>query len=242
MNAIEGKRILIRGPMTPETIRSGAYYFGRNMYCRVLLSPALGGKLEEHKRFVIHQSDLWFGTAFESGYISKLNHEPAPIEKIPIDVSAFEWRRQRTSRLWLKSPVNHDDHYPTGDNFVLRSRYSDALDDLVVEEKGYVYFIAATDLSRVRIGWTTDTNRRPGELARASPVMLEYVALLPGTQDDESWLQYRFRHLNTHGDWFVFNDELKDYIEWAKEFWRKPGENPMLGPHKLPVGSLGIEF
>jgi hypothetical protein len=240
MAAIDGKRILIKGPVT---FRTGGYYFGRNVACRAMLSPALGDKPHENARFVVCRPDLWFCTVFQNGYVSRLNHDPAPIEKIPIDTSAFEWRRQRTSRLWLTSPVAHSGYYPPGDPFVLRGRYVGELDDIVVEEKGYVYFIMAAALDRVRIGWTTDPNRRPGELVRSSPVLLEYVALLPGTQDDEAWLQYRFRHLNTHDDWFVYNDELRAYIEWAKENWRKPGENPLLGSRrKTPVGSQGLEW
>jgi hypothetical protein len=239
MDAIDGKRILIKGPVT---FRSGAYYFGRNAACRVMLSPALGDKPHEDARFVVCRPDLWFGTVFQSGYVSLLNYEPAPIESVGIDTSAFEWRRQRTSRLWMTSPVGHDDYYPDNDPFVLRSRYVAEIDDLVVEEKGYVYFIMAAALDRVRIGYTADPDRRPGELVRSSPVLLEYAALLPGSREDESWLQYRFRHLNTHDDWFVYNDELRAYIEWAKEHWRKPGENPLLGRHKLPVGRRGIEW
>ena len=241
MTPIDGKRILIRGPVT---FRSGAYYFGRNMPCRIMLAPALGCKiLRDDIRFVIHQPDLWFGTAFEAGYIHRLNFDPAPIEAIPIDTSAFEWRRQRTNRLWVTNPVDHDDYYPPNDPYVLRSHYSKETDDLEVEEKGYVYFIMAVALDRVRIGWTTDPDRRPGELVRSSPVPLEYAALLPGTQEDEAWLQYRFRHLNTHDDWFNLTPELRAYIEWANENWRKPGENPILSiPNKSPVGSRGIDY
>lgn len=239
MNAIDGKRILIKGPVT---FRSGGYYFGRNPACRAMLSPALGDRPHEDARFVVCRPDLWYGTVFQSGYISPLNYEPAPIEAIPLDTSAFEWRRQRTNRLWMTSPVEHDNYYHKDDKFVLRSRYVDEINDVIVEEKGYVYFIMATALDRVRIGWTTDPNRRPGELVRFSPVRLEYAALLPGTPDDEAWLQYKFRSANTHDDWFNLTPELRAYIEWANEHWRKPGENPMLGRHKLPVGSRGIEW
>ena len=221
---IDGKKILIRGPVT---FRSGAYYFGRNMDHRVLLAPALGSKVRDYARYVVHRPDLWFATAFDSGYIDRLNYEPAPIEALPIDIDAFEWRRQRTSRLWIRHPFMHEDSYADGDPFVLRSRYSNEIEDHVLTETGYVYFIMAVSLDRVRIGWTTDPNRRPGELVRSSPVLLEYALLLPGVQEDESWLQYRFRHLNTHDDWFELTPELREHIEWLRENWRKPGENPI---------------
>lgn len=241
MNAIDGKKILIKGPVT---FRGGGYYFGRNMACRVLLAPALGSEVRSNARYVVQRQDLWFGTAFEGGYIACLNYDPAPIEKIPIDIEAFEWRRQRTSRLWVRQPFIHEDSYGADDPFVLHSRYSDEIDDLVLtKEAGFVYFIRAAAMNRVRIGWTTDPGRRPGELVRSSPVMLEYAALLPGTQEDESWLQYKFRSANVHDDWFDLTPELNEYIEWSKENWRKPGQNPIISIYgKAPVGNRGIDY
>lgn len=78
---------------------------------------------------------------------------------------------------------------------------------------GYVYFIEAVGLSRVKIGFSEDPESRLRQLLTGSPVTLRIFAKMPGSQIMEKEIHSRFRHLKVENEWFHFTDEIKSYVE-----------------------------
>lgn len=84
---------------------------------------------------------------------------------------------------------------------------------VVAEEKqGYIYFVHSPESARVKIGYTTDPDKRIYGLQTASPSALEALAIITGTVVDERELHRRFAHLRVHREWFRDCDELREYI------------------------------
>jgi hypothetical protein len=78
---------------------------------------------------------------------------------------------------------------------------------------GYVYFIEAVGLSRVKIGYSEDPESRLKQLLTGSPVTLKIFAKMPGNQPMEKEIHARFLHLKVENEWFHFTDEIKTYVE-----------------------------
>ncbi len=78
---------------------------------------------------------------------------------------------------------------------------------------GYVYFIEAVGLSRVKIGYSDDPEKRIKQLSTGSPVSLKIYAKVPGNQAMEKEIHQRFSHLRVENEWFHFTNEIKEYIE-----------------------------
>lgn len=78
---------------------------------------------------------------------------------------------------------------------------------------GYVYFIEAVGLSRVKIGFSEDPESRLKQLSTGSPVTLKIFAKMPGNQPMEKEIHARFLHLKVENEWFHFTDEIKAYVE-----------------------------
>lgn len=74
-----------------------------------------------------------------------------------------------------------------------------------------VYFMQAGEL--VKIGTTTDLPKRISALRLASPVELKVIATIPGNAKKEAELHKRFAAYRKHGEWFVFSDEIKSFVE-----------------------------
>jgi hypothetical protein len=78
-----------------------------------------------------------------------------------------------------------------------------------------VYFVATHNLSRVKIGYTTNLRARLDSLKTASPVRLRLLHSTTGTLDEEKRLHEAFRHLRCRSagkEWFYLRDELREYL------------------------------
>jgi hypothetical protein len=69
-----------------------------------------------------------------------------------------------------------------------------------------LYFIRAGDY--LKIGVTTDLDRRLLALRTASPLPLVVKAVRPGTVREERAWHQRFAHLRVQGEWFRWTPEL----------------------------------
>jgi hypothetical protein len=78
---------------------------------------------------------------------------------------------------------------------------------------GYVYFIEAIGLSRVKIGYSENPESRLRQLLTGSPVSLKIFATMPGDQIMEKEIHSRFQHLKVENEWFHFTDEIKAYVD-----------------------------
>lgn len=81
-----------------------------------------------------------------------------------------------------------------------------------VDAQGYIYFVHSPESARIKIGYTTNPDKRICVLQTASPSALETLAIIPGTVADECELHRRFAHLRVHREWFRDCDELREYI------------------------------
>lgn len=81
-----------------------------------------------------------------------------------------------------------------------------------------VYFVERDGF--VKIGTTTNLARRLRDLARGGAIMpqgmtigpMTVLATMPGTRRNEAFLHQRFAHLRLEGEWFLLEDEIRDFI------------------------------
>jgi hypothetical protein len=67
---------------------------------------------------------------------------------------------------------------------------------------GVVYFIEAPATGLVKIGKTTDLQKRFAALSTQSPTPLRLLKAIPGYSSEERALHKRFREHRRHGEWF----------------------------------------
>lgn len=81
----------------------------------------------------------------------------------------------------------------------------------VYEGKGRVYFLSAAGL--VKIGFTTNFEKRFAALQGGSPLPLSILGVVPGTPAREKEFHWLFADLRRHGEWFNLTDKLSRFIE-----------------------------
>src|SRR5580693_1238281 len=86
---------------------------------------------------------------------------------------------------------------------------------------GRVYAIEATEVARVKIGWTGNLPARLSSLPLASPVRLRVLAARQGYLRDERKLHSKFSHLRVTGEWFAFADDLRAFLKLPNWFTKK---------------------
>lgn len=74
------------------------------------------------------------------------------------------------------------------------------------------YFIGNRAEGKVKIGFSSNPQRRIAEIQTGCPFPVEILATEPGGSARESQLHRRFSHLHLNGEWFVLNDEVSRYI------------------------------
>ena len=77
---------------------------------------------------------------------------------------------------------------------------------------GFVYFIEAVGVDRIKIGYSDNPEQRIKQLLTGSAVSLEMRATMPGSQTTEKELHQRFAHLRIENEWFNFTDEIRQYM------------------------------
>lgn len=79
---------------------------------------------------------------------------------------------------------------------------------------GYVYFIEAPEVGRIKIGYSADDpDGRFAKLDIASPVRLVKRALMPGSLKIERAAHLRFAAFRVKPEWFEFVPEIREYID-----------------------------
>lgn len=81
-----------------------------------------------------------------------------------------------------------------------------------------IYFIQQGDSDLVKIGFTSNIQRRFRELQTASPYPLLLLGLMPGSKEVEKQIHGTFEHLRQKREWFKLNQELSNYISKYCEF------------------------
>jgi hypothetical protein len=81
---------------------------------------------------------------------------------------------------------------------------------------GQIYFLS--DGEHIKIGFTTNWDRRQKAFKTYAARPLHLLALHPGTMNDEKRLHRKFRDFRAGGEWFHQSPELLGYInETASE-------------------------
>jgi hypothetical protein len=74
-----------------------------------------------------------------------------------------------------------------------------------------VYFVQAGDDGPVKIGFSTDTQRRLKELQTASPAPLKLLAQVIGTPAIEAFVHKVLRKKHVRGEWYAIDDDDISY-------------------------------
>lgn len=76
-----------------------------------------------------------------------------------------------------------------------------------------VYFAQGrTDQRTVKIGFTSDLEKRKQNLSVALPGGITILAALPGNKETEAYLHDKFANHRLSGEWFTFSEEIRDFI------------------------------
>lgn len=78
---------------------------------------------------------------------------------------------------------------------------------------GFVYFIEAPETGRLKIGHSGSPKYRMESIQSMSPVKLRMIGVIPGSIADEKALHARFSAYRTHGEWFEYSRQIRDYIQ-----------------------------
>lgn len=94
-----------------------------------------------------------------------------------------------------------------------------------------IYFIQC--MTRVKIGFTRhDPNKRLKSLQTGNPHELKLLKVIKGDLGLETSLHYKFRKHRINGEWFEFDDSIKNYIDNSnsikveKRDFKYDGERP----------------
>jgi hypothetical protein len=95
-----------------------------------------------------------------------------------------------------------------------------------------VYMIGTPGSNTVKIGRTTNLQKRFGEIQRMSPVPLAVLWQHPGGHELETRLHRHFADLRSHGEWFTFRVDPVQHVQWAVD--GKPWLRPKVSLKKAP--------
>lgn len=92
----------------------------------------------------------------------------------------------------------------------------------------YVYFIAAPEVSRIKIGYSQkEPNRRLDSLRGSAPCPLEPLGVILGDRSYEKLLHQTFEPLRTHREWYRADSALTDFIARYARPWPTQNEPTM---------------
>lgn len=76
-----------------------------------------------------------------------------------------------------------------------------------------VYFIRCAEAARIKIGTTTNLERRLASIQAGTPLRIELLVTLTGDSRIEKKIHAQFAHLRVHGEWFEAAPDLLEYID-----------------------------
>ncbi len=82
---------------------------------------------------------------------------------------------------------------------------------------GQIYFIQQGDNGAIKIGYSTNPEKRLQTLRTASPLPLRILKIIVGGKTKEKDLHRQFAHLQMDGEWFQSTPELLEYIATLPE-------------------------
>lgn len=79
--------------------------------------------------------------------------------------------------------------------------------------KQHLYFIHCELTDKVKIGVSNNVRRRLAELQLSSPTELKLIGVVDNCGDLEKTTHFLFRKLNTKGEWFEMNEEIRTFMQ-----------------------------
>ena len=79
-----------------------------------------------------------------------------------------------------------------------------------------VYFILNADLNHIKIGYSKNPEQRLKQLQTSSSNKLEIYFQTNGEFSLETYLHKKYHNYHIINEWYVFNEEIKDFIEFLK--------------------------
>lgn len=84
---------------------------------------------------------------------------------------------------------------------------------MAAKEFGFVYFLYAPAVQRIKIGTGVCPEERLQAIRLMCPVPTELLGMIPGGRKREAELHQEFDHLRRHGEWFEASAELQKEIQ-----------------------------
>lgn len=106
-----------------------------------------------------------------------------------------------------------------------------------VDRVGFVYFILAADVRRLKIGFSENhPSGRMMDLSVGCPVDLVLLGYRRAGRATEGLLHHKFRDLWVRGEWFKYHARLRRFVERETN-----GVDPevLLGPEPVVAGEVG---
>lgn len=75
-----------------------------------------------------------------------------------------------------------------------------------------IYFLKNKKVDVVKIGYTSNIQRRIKQLEQQSKCKLKLLLLMPGNILNEKELHKHFKNCNISGEWFNYSEAVKSYI------------------------------
>jgi len=77
-----------------------------------------------------------------------------------------------------------------------------------------IYFLSAktADGPRIKVGWTTEFERRLSQIRRGNACQIEVIGTMPGTEEDEQEMLKEISDYRDHHEWFVDCPGLREWI------------------------------
>lgn len=82
-----------------------------------------------------------------------------------------------------------------------------------MNDKGIIYFLKERDTPYVKIGFTTNLDKRWKDLEASNPRTLDLIHQIDGDVSNEHELHAVFKDYRVKGEWFVIGDELDTFIQ-----------------------------
>jgi len=80
-------------------------------------------------------------------------------------------------------------------------------------KEGKIYIIGNLHHGLVKIGFSTNPDKRLSGIQCGCPFKVKVLRVFNGTMKQEKYLHYKYRNLNTNGEWFKYEGELMQNIK-----------------------------
>ena len=76
-----------------------------------------------------------------------------------------------------------------------------------------VYFIRGKESGNIKIGFSTNPDKRKSNLQTAHYEELEFIGIMNGSLEDEAKIKAMFSEFNIRGEWYRPDREIMDFVE-----------------------------